>query len=373
MIIRGARVFDAREGFVERGVFTDGEFISDRSPDGEEFDAGGLYAIPGLIDIHIHGCVGQDFTSCSAESIGIMAGYEASRGVTALCPTTLTVAEDALARSCSEISRMRAPGGAAIVGINLEGPFVSPKKVGAQNPDYVRIPDIALFRRLCDAANGMVKMLAIAPEVDGAMDLIRTASGEVVCSIAHTMADYDTAAAAFGAGASLVTHLYNAMPPFHHREPGVVGAALDAPNCRVELICDGVHVHPSVVRATFKMFGDDRVVMVSDSMMATGLSDGEYELGGLPVNVTGNRATLARGGAIAGSVTDLMGCLVSAVKGMGIPLHSAVKCASTNPAAVMCLSGERGGLLPGQIADIVLLNESLEISGVMLRGSMLQK
>jgi N-acetylglucosamine-6-phosphate deacetylase len=281
--------------------------------------------------------------------------------------------EEALARACGEISRCSGHGGASIAGINLEGPFVSPHKLGAQNPDYVRRPDAALFRRLQDAARGMVRMLAIAPETDGAMDVIKDVAGEAVCSIAHTTADYDTAIRAFAAGAKHVTHLYNAMPPFHHRDPGVIGAAFDTPGCRVELICDGVHVHPGVVRATFKMFGVDRVVMVSDSMMATGLGDGEYELGGLPVKVSGNKATLVHGGAIAGSVTDLMKCLVTAVKVMGIPLHTAVKCASANPAAAIGLAGERGSLTPGHAADIVLLDESLEISRVILRGGILEK
>ncbi|MDR1137001.1 MAG: N-acetylglucosamine-6-phosphate deacetylase, partial [Synergistaceae bacterium] len=332
MIIKGAKVFDERGGFAERDIYTDGEFITGSPRDGEILEAGGLYAIPGLVDIHTHGCMGFEFTSCPAEEMRIMTEYEASRGVTALCPTTLTLSEDALVRACGEISRGFSPDGASIVGINLEGPFISPGKLGAQNPDYVHAPDVSLFRRLQSASGGMVKMLAIAPELDGAISAIREISGEVVCSIAHTTADYDTAIEAFSAGARHVTHLYNAMPPFHHREPGVIGAVFDTVECRAEMICDGVHIHPSVVRPTFRMLGDDRVVMVSDSMMAAGLGDGEYELGGLPVKVSGNKATLVHGGSIAGSVTDLMGCLVTAVKIMGIPLHTAVKCAATNPA-----------------------------------------
>jgi N-acetylglucosamine-6-phosphate deacetylase len=370
MIIRGARVFDERDGFVSRDIFTDGEFIV-ADPDGGVMDACGLYAIPGLIDIHTHGALGYEFTSCSSADVEKIARYEASRGVTAFCPTTLTMPEEILSRACGEISSARASDGAAVAGINLEGPFVSEKKLGAQNPAHVRPPDVGMFRRLQAAAKGTVKILAAAPEVEGAMELIRELSGEVACSAAHTAADYVTAMAAFDAGASLVTHLYNAMPPFHHRAPGVIGAAADATGCAAELICDGVHIHPAVVRATLRMFGTRRIVFVSDSMMATGLSDGEYSLGGLAVRVEGRKATLVNGGSIAGSATDLMGCMVTAVRDMGIPLHDAVTCASVNPARVIGASGERGSLSPGRIADVVLLDESLEIRGVVLRGKIL--
>jgi len=372
MIIKGANVFNERGGFERRDIFTEGDFITSGGASGEEIDARGLYAIPGLMDIHLHGCMGFEFTACDAGGMETMTKYQASRGVTALCPTTLTLPEEALAQACGEISRTAARDGASVAGINLEGPFISPKKTGAQNPSYVRNPDIALFRRLQAASNGMVKILSIAPEVEGAMDVIREISGETVCSIAHTTATYDTAMEAFAAGAKLVTHLFNAMPPLHHREPGVIGAAADTPDCRVELICDGVHVHPGAVRAAFRMFGDDRVVMISDSLMAAGLNDGEYEIGELPMKVTGKTATLSDGRTLAGSVTDLMGCLVTVVRDMGIPLHSAVKCASTNPAAAIGVSGERGSLSPGHIADIVLLDESLEIAAVILRGNVLR-
>jgi N-acetylglucosamine-6-phosphate deacetylase len=367
MIIRGARVF-GESGFEERDIFIDGERISGEKRGEDTLFASGLFAIPGLIDVHIHGCMGSEFTSAEGDAIRRMARYEASCGVTAICPTTLTLSEEMLTDACCEIARGKTPDGAAIVGIYLEGPFVSPRKLGAQNPNYVRSPDAGLFRRLQNASGGMVKLLAVAPETDGALDMIREIKDEVVCSIAHTTANYDVAARAFSAGARQVTHLYNAMPPFHHRDPGVVGAAFDAADCRVELICDDVHIHPSVVRATFGMFGDDRVVMISDSMMATGLSDGDYELGGLPVRVTGNRATLIEGGAIAGSATNLMGCLKVAVKTMGIPLHSAVKCASVNPAKAVGVWDERGSITAGKYADVVLLDDDLNVKEVILRG-----
>jgi N-acetylglucosamine-6-phosphate deacetylase len=199
------------------------------------------------------------------------------------------------------------------------------------------------------------------------MEFIEEVSPETACSVAHTTADYDTAALAFAKGASQVTHLYNAMPPFLHREPGVVGAAFDAAHVSVELITDGVHLHPSVVRASFRLYGDDRVILVSDSMMATGLEDGSYELGGLPVTVSGNTARLTEGGAIAGSVTNIMNCLRMAVR-MGIPLHAAVKAATVNPAKAIGLYGDLGSIEAGKMADLALLGEGLEVRGVYLRG-----
>ena len=198
------------------------------------------------------------------------------------------------------------------------------------------------------------------------MDFIREASNEVRVSIAHTTADYDTAMAAFGAGASHVTHLFNAMPPFTHRAPGVVGAAFDTPDCWVELICDGIHIHPSVVRAVFKLFGADRVVLVSDTMRAAGMADGDYSLGGQPVAKKGKYATLADG-TLAGSVTDLMDCMRTAVS-FGIPLADAVRAAAVNPAQSIGIYSRCGSLENGKWANVVLLNRDLSIRNVMFKG-----
>jgi N-acetylglucosamine-6-phosphate deacetylase len=372
MLIKNAVVFQERGEFTPGDIAISGQYFSEASAGEDVFDASGCYAIPGLIDVHLHGCVRHDFSDGDAAGIEAMAGYQAQNGVTAICPATMTLPEESLAAACRAMAAYSGENGAAIVGINLEGPFISPGKLGAQNPAYVRKPDEAMVRRLQQAANGLVKLLAIAPETEGAMELIGAVSGEIVCSLAHTAADYKTAAEAFSRGARQVTHLYNAMPPFTHREPGVVGAALDCPECRVELICDNVHIHPSVVRATLRMFGDDRVIMISDSMMATGMKDGDYELGGLAVQVKGNTARLAENGAIAGSVTNLMNCVRTAVKEMGVPLASAVKCASVNPAKAIGVFDERGSIAPGKYADLVLLREDLSIHSVFLKGKMLQ-
>ena len=191
-------------------------------------------------------------------------------------------------------------------------------------------------------------------------------------SVAHTTADYDTAKAAFGAGARQVTHLFNAMPPFTHRAPGVVGAACDNEEVKVEMICDGVHMHPSVIRTAFKMFGDDRIIMISDSMMATGKPDGTYALGGQDVTVKGNVATLTEGGAIAGSVTNLMNCVRYAVKEAGIPLESAVKCAAVNPAKAIGIFDRYGSIAAGKYANVVLLDQDLNIEHIIKSGTVVK-
>lgn len=368
MRIKNAKVFDLSGSFLEKDIAISGERFSEAPEGSETLDAAGCYAIPGLIDIHFHGCLGYDFSSAQIGEMKIMGEYQAANGVTAICPATMTLPEPVLARACRNMAAYSAPSGAQLVGIYLEGPFISGKKMGAQNPEYIRNPDAEMFRRLQAASGGLVKILAIAPEVEGALEIIRELSGEVVCTLAHTTASYDIAMKAFAAGAKQVTHLYNAMPPYLHREPGVVGAAFDTPGCAAELICDNVHVHPSVVRATFRMFGDDRIIMISDSMMGTGLADGSYELGGQPVLVAGKVARLQNSGTIAGSVTNLMNCVRVAVKEMEIPLWTAVKCASVNPAKAVGVFGERGSVTPGKYADLVLLDEALSIKQVLLKG-----
>ena len=278
---------------------------------GDAVDMDGLYAIPGLVDLHFHGCMGRDFCDGTAEAISTLAAYQAQNGVAAICPATMTYPEEKLTQIAQAAAAWSAePHEAALVGINMEGPFISEKKKGAQNGAYLHAPDAAMFRRVQEQANGLFKLCDLAPELPGAMQTIEELSGEVRISLAHTEADYDTACEAFRRGARQVTHLYNAMPPFSHRAPGVIGAAFDSENVAVELIADGVHIHPSVVRAVFTLFGG-RVILISDSMMATGLEDGEYSLGGQAVTVRGNLATL-HDGTIAGSATNLMDCVRSA-------------------------------------------------------------
>lgn len=368
MRITGGQVFDLQEGFVRRDVCFDGRLLSNSSADGRTYDAEGCYVIPGLTDLHFHGCMGQDFSDGDPEGLEIMAKYELSRGVTQICPAGMTLLEDQLTRVCQVAADHRDANkpGAELCGINLEGPFLSPAKKGAQKEEWMHGPDVAMFHRLTAAARGLVKLVSVAPELPGAMEFIEAVEDEVVVSLAHTTADYDTAMEAFRLGAREVTHLFNAMPPFSHRAPGVVGAALDTPLCSVELICDGVHIHPSVVRAVFKMFGYKRINLISDTMRAAGMPDGQYTLGGQAVTVKGKHATLADG-TLAGSVTDLMGCMKTAVS-FGIPLEEAVWGAAVNPARTIGIFSRAGSLEPGKRANLVVLDQNLEIKDVFFRG-----
>ena len=373
MRITGGQVFDLQEGFVQRDVCFDGRLLSNSSSDGQSYDATGCYVIPGLTDLHFHGCKGHDFSDGDPEGLQVMAEYELSRGVTQICPAGMTLLEEQLTKICQVAAAHRAADkpGAALCGINLEGPFLSTAKKGAQKADWIHAPDVDMFRRLMAASKGLVKLVSIAPEEPGAMEFIEAVEGEVTVSIAHTTADYDTAMEAFRLGARQVTHLFNAMPPFSHRAPGVVGAALDTPICNVELICDGVHIHPSVVRATFKMFGPKRVILVSDTMRAAGMPDGDYTLGGQPVKVKGKYATLADG-TLAGSVTNLMNCMRTAVS-FGIPLEDAVWAAAVNPARAIGIFSRMGSLEPGKRANVVVLDQNLELKDVFFRGELVDR
>ena len=370
MIIKNVKVFTEDKTFepgaigIENGIFKHNLFDS-----GEIIDGEGCYAIPGLIDVHFHGCMGYDFCDGTKEAIEKIAEYEASQGVTTIVPATMTLSEEELMKIMANGGTYENKEGAAVLaGINMEGPFICSKKKGAQAATHIHKPDVAMFRRLQEAANGLIRLVDIAPEVEGAMEFISVLKDEVHISFAHTTADYDTAKTGYALGACHATHLYNAMPPFTHREPGVIGAARDSEHCMVELICDGIHIHPSVVRATFQMFGNDRVVLVSDSMRACGLSDGDYTLGGQDVKVVGKLATLKSDGAIAGSVTNLMDCMRTAVKEMGIPLESAVAAATMNPAKSVGLYEQYGSITEGKIANVVLLNEELNIKKIIING-----
>lgn len=326
-------------------------------------DAAGGYVIPGLTDIHFHGCMGSDCCDGTVDAFRTIAEYELSQGVTSITPATMTMPEEILTQICRSAREYSHKEGADLCGLYMEGPFISKDKKGAQNEKYIRPADTDMLNRLQSASGGMIRTVVVAPETEGAMDFIRANSGSIGISLAHTAADYDIAREALACGASQLTHMYNAMMPFTHRAPGPVGAAADSSHCMVELICDGIHIHPAVVRATFKMFGDDRIIMISDSMRAAGLADGQYDLGGQTVTVKGNLAVL-EDGTIAGSVTNLMECMRIAVRDMGIPLASAVKCAAVNPARAAGIYHEYGSLVPGKYANVVILDDNLEIKTI---------
>ena len=373
MRITGGQVFDPEHGFVAREVCTDGALIAPVSGDDQVLDASGCYVIPGLVDVHFHGCVGEDFSDATPDGLQAIADYELSQGVTYICPAGMTLPEDQLTRICQNTAAHRAnnTGGAEVVGAHLEGPFLSMAKKGAQNGDFIHKPDSAMLLRLQEAAQGCVKLVTVAPEEPDGLEFVRVAAeAGITVSLGHTTAGYDTAKAAYAAGASHATHLYNGMPPLHHRDPGVIGAAFDTPDARVELICDGIHIHESVVRLTFRLFGAERMVLISDSLRATGMPDGRYPFGGQEIEVHGNRATIAdHPETLAGSVTSLMGCLRKAVE-FGIPLADAVRASSYNPAQAIGIDHRAGSLDTGKEASIVLLDQKdLSIRAILFKGA----
>ncbi len=403
MIIKNVKVYTETQKFVPGEIVVRGDRIAEVHVDGEKnlsknesseyeeaedvvVDGEGAYAIPGLIDLHFHGCVGADVCDGTPEALKKIAQYEASVGVTAIAPATMTLPVEELEqilrnaaaykRSQDERRRADVSGGpgvqqADLLGLNMEGPFISPVKKGAQDEHNIVPCNVEIAKRFLKASEGLVKFMGIAPEASSeAVSFIKEMKDSVDISLAHTNADYNTAMAAFAAGANHAVHLYNAMPPFTHRAPGVVGAVADSKHVMAEIICDNVHIHPAVVRATFAMMGADRMILISDSMRATGMPDGTYTLGGLDVNVNGNRATLVDGGALAGSVTNLMDCMRTVVKVMDIPLETAVACATANPAKSLGVYDTYGSISAGKKADIVLLDEDLALKLVIKDGQL---
>lgn len=334
----------------------------------------GQYILPGLVDIHLHGCAGHDFCDGTVEAMSAMASYELTHGITSICPATMTLSEEMLTNICSvcasAVQNVSIQEGIllgdVLRGIYLEGPFISMQRRGAQNPAYIRKPNVEMLMKLQKAAKGLISIVAIAPEEEGAMECIRVGKEDFRFSIAHTCADYDTASEAIKAGASHVTHLYNAMPPFSHREPGVIGAAAEESRVTVELICDGYHIHPSVVRNTFRLFGAERMILVSDSMMAAGMDDGEYALGGQPVHVKGGHAAL-EDGTLAGSAKNLFECMRTAVQ-MGVKAEEAVRATTYNPAVFIGIDKEYGSLTADKKADILIADRELNLREVIKSG-----
>ena len=370
MRLTGAQVFHPRKGFVLGEVCAGNGVLTEQSGD-KAVDLAGCYVIPGLIDLHFHGCVGEDFSDATPDGLQKIADYQLSRGITGICPAGMTLGEDTLTAIC-ENAAAHIEGnkpGAELLGLHLEGPFISMAKKGAQNGDFVHDPDGDMLERLQKAAKGHVKLVTLAPEGPGAIDFIRKANElGVRVSLGHTTADYDTATAAYNAGARQATHLFNAMPSFTHREPGVIGAAADHEEVMAELICDGVHVHASAVRAMFRLFGPKRMILISDALRAAGLGDGAYPCGGQYIEVHGARATiLGHPETLAGSVSDLMGCVKKATE-FGVSLWAAVTAASVNPAKALGVYDRLGSLDAGKDANFAVLNTDYTLKAVVFHG-----
>ena len=328
-------------------------------------DCEGYTIVPGFVDVHIHGCGGADTCDGTREAIDTMAQFLIQCGVTSFCPTTMTTDQETIEKAllaAKECMDSPIEGGASVVGVNMEGPFISKERKGAQRADAVLPPDMELFRHFYDLSGGTVKLVALAPEQPGGYEFAKQAKDLCAVSIAHTTANYDEAKKSFDCGITHATHLFNAMPGLGHRDPGTVGAVFDDDRVLAELICDGLHIHPSVLRTAFRVLGD-RALIVSDSMRANGLPEGEaFELGGQMVTVKDGKATLADG-TIAGSVTNLHQEVKNLVR-FGIPLEQAVKAATLIPARSIGMEGEIGSIEPGKRADLLVLDGELNIVGV---------
>lgn len=362
MIITNAKIWTKNRGFIHGGIACSDvvEQVGEISGAGA-IDAQGMYLIPGFVDLHIHGALGHDFSDASAEGNEIIARRLVRHGVTSYLHTTMTVSEERMLAIAKTVDCTTCdPNRSACVGVHLEGPFLSYRKRGAQHPDHLHAADYPLYCRVNELCGGNVRLVAVAPEIEGGMEFIELACGETSVSVAHTCAGYDLAIAAFQKGANHVTHLFNGMEPFLHREPGVIGAAMDS-GAFAELICDGLHVHPSAVRAAFRMF-PGRIVLISDAVQSAGMADGEYLLGGLAITMKNGKTTLADG-TLAGSNITLHDALKNAVS-FGIPLEEAVEAATLRPAVSVGLDDVVGSLEPGKRADFVLLDEMLNIRGV---------
>ena len=366
MIIKGEKVFQEDGSFLEQAIYINDHRLVDKAEyqdDGEVIDAEGLLVLPGLVDIHSHGAAGEDFSDGNPEGLKKILQYEKRCGITSYCPTSMTFPKERLRQIFASIKGAQTEDGATVVGINMEGPFLDPAKKGAHVEKWIAAPDVAFVRELNQDADGLVRLVTLAPNMDGAEEFIKEMHEEVCISLGHTAADYDCASRAMKLGAHHVTHLYNAMQPFGHRAPGLIGAAMDDPECMVELICDGYHIHPSAIRAAFRMFGPERVILISDSMRATGMENGTYELGGQEVTVKDRKAVL-KDGTLAGSATNLYGCMCKAVE-FGIPLEQAIMAATANPARSIGIFDRVGSIRIGKQADLLLVSENLELKRVI--------
>lgn len=332
-------------------------------------DANGLYVSPGFIDVHIHGAGGCDTMDGTSEAIDIISKTIVQHGTTAFTPTTMTVSVDNIRKSLKVIKKIKEEGseGAHVLGAHLEGPFVSPKAIGAQNPNYILDPSISTYNDIVKDYEDIIVSITLAPEINGAKELIKYLSAKgVVCSLGHTNATYEEAMDAIECGASHATHLFNAMTPLTHRNPGVIGAIFDS-NITTETISDGIHISYPVLRIAYKQKGTDNVLLISDAMMACCMPNGNYSLGGQDVIVNGNEARL-KNGALAGSVLTLDKAVKNVYKNSNLPLYEVIKMATYNGAKHCKVENHKGQIKEGFDADLILFDDDINIKKVFILG-----
>ena len=372
MFYKNARIFCSDFRF-HLGAFEvkDGRFgaiLPSEVPE-DAIDLKGATVIPGLIDVHNHGNSGADFSDGDYEGLKRMAAYLAKNGITGFAPASMTLPYEVLEKAFANARKLadEAPENhSRLYGIQMEGPYFSEKKKGAQHGEYLKAPDFEGFKKLYDGCGGLVRIADVAPELPGAAEFIEKASKLCTVSVAHTDAGYDHARMAFEKGATHLTHLYNAMPGIHHRNPGVIPAAAENRHVLAELICDGMHVHPASVRLAFTIFGGERMVLISDALRCCGMPDGEYELGGQPVFLAGGVAKLADG-TLAGSATNLFDCMVNAIL-FGIEEKDAVRAATFNPACALGVQDKTGSIATGKIADFIICRSDYTGKRVFMSG-----
>ena len=376
MFYKNARIYasDCRFHHGTFEVTEDGRFgqiLPDYMPE-DAYDLEGALVIPGVVDVHAHGNSGYDFSDGDYEGLKEMARCYLASGVTSFAPASMTQTFEVLEKAYATARRLaeeKPSGCARIRGIHMEGPYFSYKKRGAQNPAHLKDPDFEEFRKLNEISGNLIRIVDVAPELPGALDFIRKASRLCTVSVAHTDATYEQAKAAFGAGASHLTHMFNGMNAIDHRNPGVIPAAAEAPHVRAELICDGLHVHPSAIRLACSMFGGERMILVSDTGRCAGLPEGsEFDLGGLTAKVVGGVARLDNG-SIACSATNLWQCMVNAIS-YGIPAEDAIRACTVNPACALGVQGEVGSIAPGKRADFVVCSPDYAKKRVYLAGKL---
>ncbi len=333
-------------------------------------DLGRRPVLPGYIDLHVHGGGGAQCNTDDPDEVLSMARFHATHGTTALLATTVAASIEELEAGLAAIAACTSrSGGAAVLGAHLEGPFISRRRPGAMDPAVFIEPDQRSLQRLLQAGDGTVRMMTIAPELPGALDMIRAlVAAGVTVSLGHSDATYDETRAAVAAGARCATHTFNAMPPLHHRAPGLLGAVLDLDELTCELICDAIHVHPAALRLAFRAKGLSRATLVTDAMQAAGMPNGEYRLGGATVIVSAGRAEIAGGGSIAGSTLTMDAAVANAVRFLGISLEEAVVLACGNPARLLGLERRKGAIAPGFDADLTILGDDLRACGTLVAG-----